>query len=106
MQVIDLSQNNSVLNNYIREIRDITIQADAMRFRRNMERIGEVIAIELSKSLKYKRIETQTPLAVAQVNILDEQLVIASERVWLFIMVYWQYSTVPKMHSSLLTGSI
>ena len=78
MQVIDLSQNNSVLNNYIREIRDITIQADAMRFRRNMERIGEVIAIELSKSLKYKRIETQTPLAVAQVNILDEQLVIAS----------------------------
>ena len=59
MQVIDLSKNNSVLNNYIREIRDITIQADAMRFRRNMERIGEVIAIELSKSLKYKRIETQ-----------------------------------------------
>ena len=52
MQVIDLSKNNSVLNNYIREIRDITIQADAMRFRRNMERIGEVIAIELSKSLK------------------------------------------------------
>ena len=78
MQVIDLSKNNSVLNNYIREIRDITIQADAMRFRRNMERIGEVIAIELSKSLKYKKIETQTPLAVAQVNILDEQLVIAS----------------------------
>ena len=78
MQVIDLSKDNSVLNNFIREIRDVDIQKDSMRFRRNMERIGEVLAIELSKSLKYSHIQTQTPLGTADVNVIDEQIVIAS----------------------------
>ncbi len=49
-----------------------------MRFRRNMERIGEVLAIELSKSLKYKQVQTQTPLGIANVNVIDERIVIAS----------------------------
>ena len=78
MQVINLSENNSVLSNYIREIRDEEIQKDSLRFRRNIERIGELMAFELSKTFKYKEIEVKTPLGISSVNIIDENLVIAS----------------------------
>ena len=78
MQVINLSEHNSVLNQYLREIRDINIQKDSMRFRRNIERIGEVMAIELSKSLSYEPVEVQTPLATATVNSIAEPLVLAT----------------------------
>ena len=78
MQVINLSATESVLGNYIREIRDVEIQKDSMRFRRNMERIGECLAIELSKSLKYRTVSTQTPLGTAQVSIVDDTIVVAS----------------------------
>ena len=49
MKVINLSEQNSVLNQYLREIRDVEIQKDSLRFRRNIERIGEVMAVEVSK---------------------------------------------------------
>ena len=78
MKVINLSEQNSVLNQFLSEIRDVTIQKDSLRFRRNIERIGEVMAIELSKELAYKPTEVQTPLAKATVNIPDEQLVLAT----------------------------
>lgn len=78
MQVINLSEHNSVLNQYLREIRDINIQKDSMRFRRNIERIGEVMAIELSKSLSYEPVDVQTPLATATVNTIAEPLVLAT----------------------------
>ena len=78
MKVINLSEQNSVLNQFLREIRDVHIQKDPMRFRRNIERIGEVMAIEVSKTLQYKPTEVQTPLAKATVNIPDEQLVLAT----------------------------
>lgn len=78
MKVINLSEHNSVLNQYLREIRDINIQKDSMRFRRNIERIGEVMAIELSKSLSYEPVEVQTPLATATVNTIAEPLVLAT----------------------------
>lgn len=78
MQVINLSEHNSVLNQYLCEIRDINIQKDSMRFRRNIERIGEVMAIELSKSLSYEPVEVQTPLATATVNTIAEPLVLAT----------------------------
>ena len=67
-----------MLNQYLREIRDINIQKDSMRFRRNIERIGEVMAIELSKSLSYEQVEVQTPLATATVNTIAEPLVLAT----------------------------
>ena len=67
-----------MLNQYLREIRDINIQKDSMRFRRNIERIGEVMAIELSKSLSYEPVEVQTPLATATVNTIAEPLVLAT----------------------------
>ena len=78
MKVINLSEQNSVLNQYLREIRDVNIQNDPLRFRRNIERIGEFMAIEVSKVLDYQPTEVQTPLATATVNTLSEQLVLAT----------------------------
>jgi uracil phosphoribosyltransferase len=78
MKVVNLSEHNSVLNQYLREIRDVEIQRDPLRFRRNIERIGEVMAIEMSKVLHYEPIEVQTPLAKATVNTITDQLVLAT----------------------------
>ena len=78
MKVINLSEQNSVLNQYLREIRDVNIQNYPLRFRRNIERIGEYMAIEVSKALTYEPTEVQTPLATATVNTLSDQLVLAT----------------------------
>ena len=78
MRVINLSEHNSVLSQYLREIRDVNIQRDRLRFRRNIERIGEVMAIEVSKVLAYEPTEVQTPLAKATVNTIAEPLVLAT----------------------------
>lgn len=74
----NLSQESSIVNEYISELRDINIQKDAMRFRYNLERIGEYIAFEISKKLKYKTINTTTPLGEASSNILESQPVLAT----------------------------
>ena len=78
MNVINLSEHNSVLNQYLREIRDVNIQKDPLRFRRNIERIGEVMAFEVSKTLNYEPTEVQTPLGKATVNTITDQLVLAT----------------------------
>lgn len=78
MKVINLSEHNSVLNQYLREIRDVNIQKDPLRFRRNIERIGEVMAFEVSKTLNYEPTEVQTPLDKATVNTITDQLVLAT----------------------------
>lgn len=78
MKIINLSENNSILNQYVAEIRNIQVQNDRLRFRRNIERIGEVMAYEISKTLTYSPKEIKTPLGVASVNTLDDQLVIAT----------------------------
>jgi len=78
MRVINLSEQNSVLNQFLREIRDVNIQSDPLRFRRNIERIGEVMAIELSKELDYEATQVQTPLDVATVNTISDRLVLAT----------------------------
>ena len=67
-----------MLNQYLREIRDVEIQKDPLRFRRNIERIGEVMAIEMSKELQYEPTEVQTPLAKTTVNTIADQLVLAT----------------------------
>lgn len=72
------SQKNSVLNNFLSEIRDKNIQKDSMRFRRNIERIGEILAYELSKSFSYKSISVETPLAFKEMQIVEDSLVICS----------------------------
>ncbi len=78
MKLYNFSEESSLLSSYIREIRDITIQGDRLRFRRNLERIGEIMAYEISKTLAYKKITVNTPLDVAEVNVLDEEVVIAA----------------------------
>ncbi|MCZ2224241.1 MAG: uracil phosphoribosyltransferase [Chitinophagales bacterium] len=76
--LVNLSKENSLVCNWISEIRDINIQTDRMRFRRNLERIGEIAAFEISKELTYQEIETQTPLGIHNSKILKEQPVLAT----------------------------
>ena len=78
MKVVNFSQDNTLLNQYIAEIRDVNIQGDSLRFRRNIERIGEIMAYEISRDFPYKKIEVQTPLAIACENVPAEQPVIAT----------------------------
>ena len=78
MKVINLSEQNSLLNQYLREIRDVNIQKDSMRFRRNIERIGEIMAIEVSKALDYQQTLVQTPLGVAEINSVTDQIVLGT----------------------------
>lgn len=74
----NLSHQNSVFSQFIAEIRDTEIQKDSMRFRKNLERIGEIFAYEISKTLDYETVETSTPLGVAESKILSEQPVVAT----------------------------
>lgn len=76
--IYDLSKNNSIARTFIAELRDVQIQKDAMRFRKNMERLGAFFAYEISKTLKYKEIETQTPLGIAKSLVLAQQPVLAT----------------------------
>ena len=78
MEIINLSEQNTILNRFVSELRDVTIQKDSMRFRRNIERIGEVMAYEISKVLNYKQIETQTPLGTSVTNIPADPIVIGT----------------------------
>ena len=76
--VYNLSQQNSIFNNFLAEIRDEMIQRDSLRFRRNMERIAEIIGYELSKKLKYSSKEITTSLGQANMNTVDSQIVLAT----------------------------
>lgn len=76
--VHNMSQINSLFSRYIAEIRDVEIQKDQMRFRRNMERMGEIYAYEISKTLEYKPTETTTPLGVANTVNLNAEPVVAT----------------------------
>lgn len=78
MQIHYLSENNSVLNHFLGQIRNVNVHNDRMRFRRNIERIGEVMAYELSKNLHYKNIEIQTPLGIKKTTEIEDQLVLCS----------------------------
>lgn len=78
MEIINLSAENSLISNYLREVRDINIQNDSLRFRRNLERFGEIMAYEISKRLSYKKIEITTPLCKASANVCETEVVIAA----------------------------
>ncbi|MDR2466849.1 MAG: uracil phosphoribosyltransferase [Prevotellaceae bacterium] len=74
----DLSKRNSVLNRFIAEMRDVSVQKDSMRFRRNMERVGEVFAYEISKTLNYETTPVQTQLGIADVPMYKDKIVLAA----------------------------
>ncbi|MGD9930894.1 MAG: uracil phosphoribosyltransferase [Mangrovibacterium sp.] len=78
MLVHNLSESNSIFNQYLAEIRDEHIQKDPLRFRRNLQRLGEVIAYEISKTLDYKVTNVKTPLGIAKVPTLTQQPVLST----------------------------
>jgi len=78
MHIHQLALNNSILNTFLAEIRDVNIQRDRMRFRRNIERIGEVLSYELSQTLDYDQASVSTPLGEKQINLPKNEIVICS----------------------------
>jgi uracil phosphoribosyltransferase len=78
MQIHDLSKENSILNNFIAQIRDEKIQKDPLRFRRNIERIGELMAFEISKTMKFADENITTPLGVATLPLIQDNVVLGT----------------------------
>ncbi len=78
MNIHYLSEQNSILNHFLAQLRDVNVQKDSMRFRKNIERIGEVMSYELSKELEYKNIAVQTPLGVKHTTAIAENIVLCS----------------------------
>lgn len=76
--LIDLSKNNSLVNQFISELRDQEIQKDRLRFRRNIERLGEIVAYEISKKLSYKTRQVKTQLGNKSMPVLSEQPVLGT----------------------------
>lgn len=74
----NLSNTNSILNTFVAEIRNVSIQNDPMRFRRNMERISEILGYELSKSLEFEHVSVETPLGTAETQLIKEKPVLAT----------------------------
>lgn len=78
MKKNNLGEQHTIFNHFISEIRDVNIQNDSMRFRRNIERIGEVFAYEISKEMEYKNKDITTPLGVSTETLMIEKPVLAT----------------------------
>ncbi|MDR0995764.1 MAG: uracil phosphoribosyltransferase [Tannerella sp.] len=78
MKFTNLGEANSLLNRFMAELRDVDVQKDRLRFRRNMERIGEIMAYEISRDFHYTRQAVASPLGTAQMNLPDEEVVIGT----------------------------
>lgn len=78
MRVINFSEQNSLVSTFMRELRAVDIQKDSMRFRRNIERIGEVMAYEISKTLHYQPETVVTPLAPIEMNVPQDRIVLGT----------------------------
>ena len=78
MKVINLGDSNTILNTFVSQIRDREIQKDSMRFRRNLERLGEIFAYEISKTLEYTEKPVTTPLGIANISTFDDKIVVAT----------------------------
>lgn len=78
MKVVNLTETTSLVSQYMMELRDVNVHGDMLRFRRNLERIGEIMAYEISKTLEYKQTEIQTPLAPCESFSLSDRVVLAT----------------------------
>jgi uracil phosphoribosyltransferase len=76
--IVNLSEQHSLVSNWVSELRDVNVQGDRMRFRRNLERIGEIAAYEISKEMPWTTIETPTPLGIHESKVLLEQPILAT----------------------------
>jgi uracil phosphoribosyltransferase len=78
VKVIEFGKQNTIINNYVAELRNVEVQGDRMRFRKNLERIGELIAYEISKTLDYETVSVTTPLGEKEMSIIVDQPVLAT----------------------------
>ena len=78
MNIINFADSNSIVNQYVAELRDIKVQGDRGTFRYNLQRIGQLMAYEVSKTLHYSEKTIQTPLAQAKANTPDDEVVLAT----------------------------
>ena len=78
MQIHHISEQNSILNTFISEIRNSDIQKDSMRFRRNIERIGEILGYEMSKYLSFSNTKVKTPLGNCYIDLFENDIVLCS----------------------------
>lgn len=78
MEVINLGESNSVLNRFVAELRDVNIQKDSLRFRRNIERIGEIMAYEISKRFTYATQDVPSPLGISPMSLPQDEVVIST----------------------------
>lgn len=78
MKVINFANTNSLVSQYMAELRDVNVQKDMLRFRLNLERIGNIMAYEISKTVDYETTKIETPLSTAKCNIISEKIVLAT----------------------------
>ena len=78
MKVINLGEENSILNKFVAQMRDKDVQKDSMRFRRNLERLGEIFAYEISKTLNASSKDVYTPLGIASIPTYDDNIVVST----------------------------
>ena len=78
MEIINLCEHNSLVGQFMSEIRDKQFQLDRMRFRTNVQRLGQIMAYEISGRLQYKTVDVETPLGVKPCNVMDDRVVLAS----------------------------
>lgn len=78
MEIINFAETPSLVSQYMSELRDVNTQGDMMRFRRNLHRIGEIMAYEISKRMRYRKETVTTPLATSTDDVIDEQVVLAT----------------------------
>ncbi len=78
MKTINFAETPSLVSQYLTEMRDVKTHTDPLRFRHNLRRVGEIMAYEISKTLKYKTVEVETPLAPAQCKVIAEPVVLGT----------------------------
>ena len=78
MEIVNLGEHDSVLNRFIAQMRDRSVQKDSMRFRANLEKVGNIFAYEISRRLNYSVKTVATPLGIAEVRTPDDQIVVAT----------------------------
>lgn len=78
MKIINFDKGNSLISQYMSELRDVNIQNDRLRFRRNLERIGQIMAFEISRTLNYKEVDVTTPLGVSKCHRISDPVVLAT----------------------------
>ena len=78
MDIINLCEHNSLVGQFMSEIRNKELQQERLRFRANIQRLGQIMAYEISKKLQYKTVGIETPLGVKQCNVLDDNVVLAT----------------------------